>query len=75
MPGKRKKKSAAALDPNPVKTRNKGGAKRKLPVTLPLRRDMCPPPAAQNCCRAACRPAASSAAILECSRRTKTAVR
>jgi len=41
MPGKRKKKSAAALDPDPVKTRN-GRAKRKLPVMLPLRRDMCP---------------------------------
>ena len=44
MPGKRKNKSAAALDPNPVKNdkqRNRR-AKRKLPVILPLHRDMCP---------------------------------
>ena len=44
MPGKRKKKSAAALDPNPVKNEKQRNrrAKRKLPAMLPLRRDMCP---------------------------------
>ena len=45
MPGKRKKKSAAALDPNPVKNEKQRNrrAKRKLPAMLPLRRNMCPP--------------------------------
>ncbi len=39
--GKRKKKSAAASNAGPAKAKQ-GGAKRKPPVMLPVRHDMCP---------------------------------
>lgn len=39
--GKRKKKSAAASNAGPAKAKQ-GGAKRKSPVLLPVRHDMCP---------------------------------